>query len=210
MTTRRTFLRRTFLRHSLAGTIGLLSAGTLIDLARARPGQLNFSTAAPGTMNHLAGELLKSMAKINIVRVSYRGSPSALTAVLSGEVQMMFATVAPARPHIQSNKVRALAVTSANRSAAFPELPTIAESGVKGYALENSWGVFARKGVAADIVAKLNAEIVRVHNQQDVKDRYATFGLEAMSSTPARFAEVIRTDAAKYSKIIQATGAKVE
>jgi tripartite-type tricarboxylate transporter receptor subunit TctC len=106
--------------------------------------------------------------------------------------------------------VRALAVTSAKRTPLVPDMPTVAESGVPGYALENSWGLFARRAVAQDIIEKLNAEIVRVHALKDVRERYANLGLEAVSSTPAQFAKVIREDDAKYSKIIKATGAKVD
>ena len=178
----------------------------LLALARARPGQLNFSTAAPGTMNHLAGELLKSMAKINIVRVSYRGSPSALTAVLSGEVQMMFATVAPARPHIQSGKVRPLAVTSANRSATFPELPTIAESGLPGFEAISIHGVFVPARTPEAMVTRLQLEITRALQRPDTRDRIAGIGGEAVGSTPEQFAGVIREEVARMGKVIKEAG----
>ncbi|HUF80184.1 MAG TPA: tripartite tricarboxylate transporter substrate-binding protein, partial [Burkholderiales bacterium] len=125
-------------------------------------------------------------------------------------IQMVFSDMPIALPHAMAGKVRALAVTSAKRTPLVPDIPTVAESGVPGYAIENSWGVFARKGVPQPIVTQLNVEVVRVHNLQEVKDLYAKFGLEAISSTPAGFAKIIQADEAKLSKIIKATGAKVE
>ena len=186
------------------------SVQDLIRVAKAEPGRLNFGSGGAGTLAYPAGELFKSLAGVNLVHVPYKGTILALTDLLGGRLQVLFSDMPIALPHAKSGKVRALAVTSAKRTPLVPDMPTVAEAGVPGYALENSWGVFARKGVPADIVAKLHAEISRVHNLQEVKDRYATLGLEALSSSPARFAEVIRADAGKYSKVIQATGAKVE
>lgn len=186
------------------------SVQDLIRVAKAEPGRLNFGSGGAGTLAYPAGELFKSLAGVNLVHVPYKGTILALTDLLGGRLQVLFSDMPIALPHAKTGKVRALAVTSAKRTPLVPDMPTVAEAGVPGYALENSWGVFARKGVPVDIVAKLHAEISRVHNLQEVKDRYATFGLEALSSSPARFAEVIRADAAKYSKVIQATGAKVE
>jgi tripartite-type tricarboxylate transporter receptor subunit TctC len=186
------------------------SVQELIQLAKAEPGKLNFGSGGAGTLAYPAGELFKSLAGVNLVHVPYKGTILALTDLLGGRVQVVFSDMPIALPHARSGKARALAVTSAKRTPLVPDMPSMAEAGVPGYAVENSWGVFARKGVPRDIVAKLNAEIVRVHNLQDVRDRYATHGLEAVSSTPARFAEFIQADATKYSKIIKATGAKVE
>jgi len=186
------------------------SVQDLIQLAKAKPGELNFGSGGAGTLAYPAGELFKTLAGVNLVHVPYKGTILALTDLLGGRVQVVFSDMPIALPHARTGKARALAVTSAKRTPLVPDMPTVAESGVPGYALENSWGVFARIGVPRQIVGKLNAEIVRVHNLQEVKDRYATFGLESVSSTPERFAEVIRADAAKFSKIITATGAKVE
>ncbi len=186
------------------------SVQDLIQLAKAEPGKLNFGSGGAGTLAYPAGELFKMLAGVNLVHVPYKGTILALTDLLGGRVQVVFSDMPIALPHAKSGKVRALAVTSAKRTPLVPEMPTMAEAGVPGYALENSWGVFARKGVPREIVAKLQAEIVRVHNLQEVKDRYATFGLEAVSSTPGKFAEVIQADEAKFAKIIKATGAKVE
>ena len=186
------------------------SVQDLIRMAKAEPGRLNFGSGGAGTLAYPAGELFKSLAGLDIVHVPYKGTVLALNDVLGGRLQIVFSDMPVALPHARSGKVRALAVTSAKRTPLVPDMPTVAESGVPGYELENSWGVFARRGVAKDIVVKLNTEIVRVHALQDVKDRYAALGLESASSTAAGFEKVIRADAAKYSKIIRETGAKVD
>jgi tripartite-type tricarboxylate transporter receptor subunit TctC len=186
------------------------SVQDLIRVAKERPGKLNFGSGGAGSLAYPAGELFKSLAGVNLVHVPYKGTILALNDVLGGRLEVVFSDMPIALPHAKTGRVRALAVTSAKRTPLVPDMPTVAESGVPGYAVENSWGVFARKGVPKDIVARLNAEIVRVHNLQEVKDRYAAFGLESVSGTPAGFADFIRADAAKYSKIIRETGAKVE
>lgn len=182
----------------------------LVKLAKAKPGELNFGSGGAGTLAYPSGELFKSMAGVNMVHVPYKGTILALNDLLGGRLHIVFSDMPIALPHTKTGRVRALAVTSAKRTSLVPDMPTVAESGVPGYAIENSWGVFAPKKVHKDIVAKLNAEIVRVHNLPDVRERYASYGLEAVSSTPDRFAEIIRSDDAKLSKIIKATGAKVD
>ena len=182
------------------------SVKDLIALARARPGELNFSSAAPGTMNHLAAELFKSMTKINIVRVAYRGSASALTAVMSGEVQMMFGAAAPVRPHIQSGRVRALAVTTATRSPAYPDLPTVAEAGVPGFEAVSAHGIFVPAKTPDSIVERLHQEIVRVLQRPESKKRLAGIGAEPVGSTPAQFAAAIKDEVTRMDKVIHEAG----
>jgi len=182
------------------------SVKDLVALARGRPGELNFSTAAPGTMNHLAGELLKSLAKVNIVRVSYRGSPSALTAVVSGEVQMTFGAAAPVRVHIQGKRVKPLAVTTAARSPSYPELPTMAEAGVPGFEAVSVHGVFLPVKTSEPMVARLNEEIVRVLQRPESKERLASVGLEPAGSTPAQLATTIKEEVARMGKVIREAG----
>jgi tripartite-type tricarboxylate transporter receptor subunit TctC len=182
------------------------SVKDLIALARARPGQLNFSTAAPGTVNHLAAELLKSLAKINIVRVSYRGSASALTAVMGGEVQMTFGAAAPVRLHIQSGRVKALAVTTATRSPSYPDLPTIAEAGVPGFEAVSAHGVFAPAKTPEAIITRLNQEIVRVLQSPESKERFASIGVEPVGSTPGQLATSINEEVARMGKVIREAG----
>jgi tripartite-type tricarboxylate transporter receptor subunit TctC len=178
----------------------------LIALARSRPGELNFSSAAPGTMNHLASELFKSLAKIDIVRVSYRGSASALTAVMSGEVQMMFAAAAPARPHVQSGRVRALAVSTATRSPSYPDLPTVAEAGLPGFEAVSVHGIFVPVKTPESLVARLNQEIVRVLQRPESRERLASIGAEPAGSTPAQLAAAIKDEVTRMGKIIREAG----
>jgi tripartite-type tricarboxylate transporter receptor subunit TctC len=147
---------------------------------------------------------------VNLLHIPYKGTILALNDLLAGQLQVVFSDMPIALPHAKSGRVRALAVTSAKRTPLLPEMPTVAESGVPGYAIDNSWGVFARRSVAPGIVAKLNAEIVRIHELHEVRERYASLGLEAVSSTPQKFSQVIEADAGKLSKIIKATGAKVD
>jgi tripartite-type tricarboxylate transporter receptor subunit TctC len=182
------------------------SVKDLIALARARPGELNFSSAAPGTMNHLAAELFKSMAKVNIVRVSYRGSASALTAVMSGEVQMMFAAAAPVRPHIQAARVKALAVTTATRSSSYPDLPTVAEAALPGFEAVSAHGVFVPAKTPESITARLHQEIVRVLQRPESKERLAGIGAEPVGSMPAQFAAAIKDEVARMGKVIREAG----
>ena len=182
------------------------SVKDLIALARARPGELNFSTAAPGTINHLSGELLKSIMKLDMVRISYRGSPSALNAVLSGEAHMMFSAAAPARPHIASGRVRPLAVTTATRSPTYPELPTLAEAGVPGFEAVSIHGVFVPARTPDAIVRRLHQEIVRVLRAPESQARFAAIGAEPLGSTPEEFAIVIKEEVERMGKVIREAG----
>lgn len=182
----------------------------LAELAKAKPGTLNFGSGGAGTLAYSAGELFKMLTGVNMVHIPYKGTIIAVQDLLGGRVQVVFSDMPIALPHANSGKLRALAVTSAKRTPLVPGMPTVAESGVPGYAVDNSWGVFAPARTPKTLVAKLNAEMVRVHALPDVKDRYAGLGLEAISSTPAAYANFIQADAAKFAKIIQSTGAKVD
>lgn len=182
------------------------SVKELIALARARPGQMYFSTAAPGTINHLAGELFNSMAKIKIVRISYRGSPSALNALVSGEVQLMFATAAPARPHIQAGRVRPLGVTTATRMPAYPELPTITEAGLPGFEAVSFHGIFAPARTPDAVLSRLHQEIVRILQRPETRDRFASIGAEPVGSTREELASEIRAEVARMGKVIREAG----
>jgi len=186
------------------------SVQELIQLARARPGALNFGSGGAGTLAYSAGEMFKMLTGVNMVHIPYKGTILALNDLIGGQVQVVFSDMPIALPHATSGKLRALAVTSAKRTPLMPAMPTVAEAGVPGYALDNSWGVFAPRRVTKDIVAKLNAEVVRIHGLREVKERYAGLGLEAVTSTPEKFAEFIKSDAAKFEKIIKFTGAKVD
>ena len=211
---------RDFVPLSLIGTapqllavypgVAAKSVTELIQLAKARPGALNFGSGGAGTLAYVGGEMFKSAAGINIVHISYKGTVLALNDLLGGQVQLMFSDIPIALPHAKSSKLRALAVTGAQRTPLVPDMPTVAESGLPGYALDNWWGILAPRGVPPDIVAKLNAEIVRVHGLPDVRERYAGLGVEAVSSTPPRFTEYIKSEAARFGKLLKDAGAKVD
>ncbi|MDB5812627.1 MAG: hypothetical protein JWN94_4749 [Betaproteobacteria bacterium] len=186
------------------------SVAELIQLAKTKPGALNFGSGGAGTLAYLGGEMFKSGAGINIVHISYKGTVLALNDLLGGQVQIMFSDMPIALPHAKSGKLRALAVTSAARTPLVVDLPTVAEAGLPGYALVNWWGILAPRGVPSDVVAKLNTEIVRIHNLADVRERYAALGVEAASSTPQRFADYIKSEAARFGKLIKDAGARVD
>ena len=186
------------------------SVAELIQVARDKPAALNFGSGGAGTLAYLGGEMFKSAAGISIVHISYKGTVLALNDLLGGQVQIMFSDMPIALPHARSGKLRALAVTGAQRTPLVPGMPTVAESGLPGYALDNWWGILAPRGVSPDIVARLNAEIVRIHGLPAVKERYAGLGVEAVSSTPQRFTEYIKSEAARFGKLLRDTGAKVE
>ena len=186
------------------------SVSELIQLAKSKPGALNFGSGGAGTLAYLGGEMFKSMAGVNIVHISYKGTVLALNDLLGGQVQLMFSDMPIALPHAKSGKLRALGVTGAHRTPLLPDMPTVAESGMAGYALDNWWGILAPQGVPRDIVTRLNAEIVRIHALPEVRERYAGLGVEAISSTPQRFADYIRSEAARYGKLLKDAGAKVD
>jgi tripartite-type tricarboxylate transporter receptor subunit TctC len=184
------------------------SVQDLIAVAKARAGEINFGSGGAGTLAYPAGELFNTLAGVKMVHVPYKGTVLALNDLLAGRLQVVFSDMPIALPHAKAGKLRALAVTGPRRTPLVPDLPAVAET-VPGYAIENSWGVFARRGVPGAILARLNAEIVRVHGLADVKERYAGFGIEAVSSTPEQFAAAVKADAEKYARIIRATGAQV-
>jgi tripartite-type tricarboxylate transporter receptor subunit TctC len=186
------------------------SVQEFVALARAKPGSLNYSSAGNGTSNHLAGELLKSMAGIDIVHIPYKGSAPALNDLLAGQVSLMFDLVLTAAPHIKSGAVRGLAVTSAKRSSALPDLPTVAESGVPGYEVSAWFGIFAPAGVSQPVVQRLNAEFIKALEQPDLRQRLASQGAEPLSSTPSEFSAYLRSEIDKWAKVVKASGMKVD
>jgi len=182
----------------------------LIALARARPGEINFASSGHGTPAHLAGELFNSMAGVKMVHVPYKGAAPALTDLLGGQVQLMFSTMPPALPHVKDGKLRALAVTSAKRSPATPELPTVDEIALPGFEANTWHGVVAPAGTPAAIVARLNREIVAILHLPEVVERLSAQGAEAVGSTPEEFAAYIRSETVKWAKVVRESGAKAE
>jgi tripartite-type tricarboxylate transporter receptor subunit TctC len=183
----------------------------LIELARANPGAMNFGSGSTGSTGHLAGELFNTMAGVKMVHIPYKGAAPAMADLLAGQVQLMFDNLANALPNVKAGKLRALAVTTLARSPAVPDLPTIAESGLPGFDLTTWFGVMVPAGTPAEVVAKLNAEIVRALNGRDMRERLEKMGAEPPNNnTPEHFAAFIRTEAAKYAKVVKESGAKVE
>lgn len=181
------------------------SVKELIALAKAKPGGLNYVMTAQGGSAHLASELFKSMAGVNIVPVPYKNTGTAIIDLISGRVQMFFSASGPVMPHVKSGKLKALAVTSAKTSALFPDMPTVAAS-VPGYDVEAVYCIFAPAKTPAAIINRLNQEIVRVLGQADVKEKLLTAGIEPRGSSPAELGALRKSDMAKMSKLIQEAG----
>ena len=178
----------------------------LIALAKAKPGALNYGSGTSGSSSHLAAELFKYMARVNIVRVPYKGQGPAVLAVLGGEVQMSFATSSSVAAHIKSGKLRALAIGTATPSALAPGLPTVAESGLPGYESASNAGMFAPAKTPARVIALLNREIVQALHRQEVRDLLSNDGTEVVGGSPGEFAASIRGEMASLGKVIKAAG----
>jgi len=182
----------------------------LIELARSKPGALTFASNGTGTSAHMAGELFKRAAGIDIVHVPYKGAGIAINDVLGGHVQLLFGAVATSLPHVQAGRLRALAVTSLQRSAAAPDVPTMAESGLPGFEVVQWFGVFGPAGMPRDIVAKLNAETARSLETPDVKERFTRQGFEIQHGSPEAFARYTRMEIEKWSRLIKEAGIRGE
>ncbi|HVL08850.1 MAG TPA: tripartite tricarboxylate transporter substrate binding protein [Burkholderiaceae bacterium] len=182
----------------------------LIAYAKANPGKLNFGSSGNGSSIHLSGELFKNMTGIDMQHVPYKGSAPAVTDLLGGQISMMFDNMPSAIQHVKSGKLRPLAVTTAKRSPALPNVPTIAESGVKGYEATSWFGLLAPAGTPPAIINRLNADLVKILAMPDVKKQMAEQGAEAYSETPAAFAGFIKTETAKWAKVVKASGAVVD
>jgi tripartite-type tricarboxylate transporter receptor subunit TctC len=189
-------------------TLPVKSMKDLIAYVKARPGQLNFGSSGTGGSQHLAGELLKSMAGLDMTHIPYKGSPPALIDLLAGRIPIMSSTMPPVLPYLRTGKVRALAVTSAKRSPAVPDVPTVAESAVPGYEAIAWQGLVAPAGTPKPVIARIQTEFARVLKQPDIAARLAEQGYETVASTPEWFTDYIRTEIAKWSKVIKAAGIK--
>ncbi|HTO51143.1 MAG TPA: tripartite tricarboxylate transporter substrate binding protein [Burkholderiales bacterium] len=182
----------------------------LIAYAKKNPGKLAFGSAGTGGGTHLAGELFKAQAGVDLLHVPYKGSAPAMTDLLGGQVQLMFSDAPTALPHMKSGRVRALGVASPKRSPLAPDLPTISESGVKGYEAYSWAGVVAPAGTPAPIVAKLNADISKALSQPDVKQRLFEEGAEAMPTTPEQFGKMLKAEIAKWTKVVKDANIKAD
>jgi tripartite-type tricarboxylate transporter receptor subunit TctC len=186
------------------------SVNELIALARARPGRLSFGSAGIGSPNHLSLELFQAMAGVSMVHVPYKGSGQLVGDLLAGQVQLASMGLPVAVPHVQSGKLRAIAVTGAARSPLLPEVPTVSEAGLPGFEVTSWYGVFGPAGLPADIVAKLNSEIGSAVTAPEVKERLAALGAEPSVKASDQFGRYVRQEIAKWAKVVKDSGAKAE
>lgn len=186
------------------------SVSDIVAQAKAKPDSISFASAGGGSVQHLAGELLKTLTSTQMVHIPYKGAAPALADLLGGQVSMFFSGMPPAMTHVKSGKLRALAVTTPKRSPAAPDVPTMAEAGIAGFDISNWFGVFAPAGTPEDILNKLNAEIVKALALPDVKERLAGQGAETVGNTRAEFATFIDREITKYAKLARESGAKAE
>lgn len=186
------------------------SVKELIALARARPGQINFASSGAGGPMHLSGELLKSMARIDIVHVPYKGGAPALNDVMGGQVEMTFIGAPASMPHIRSGRLRILAVSTTKRLAALPDVPTVAESGYPGFEVGALYAVLAPAGTPAAIVGRLSHELAKIVAVRELRERLGGLGLETVGSTPEFLTEFMTADVAKWSKLVQSIGLKTD
>ena len=178
----------------------------LIAIAKARPGQLNFASSGVASSNHMAGELFKHMASVNVNHIPYKGNAPALTDLIGGHVELMFSGVPAVVPHIRNGRIRAIAIGSPKRFAAIPEVPTFDESGLKGYEASTWFGLMAPIKTPRDIITKLNVETGKILASKDIRDRYQAEGLEPQGGSPEDFAKFIRSEIDLYTKVVKAAG----
>jgi tripartite-type tricarboxylate transporter receptor subunit TctC len=175
-------------------------------LVKKNKGKINYGSSGPGSISHLAGELYKQMTATDMLHIPFKGSALITTALLSGEIDVVFSDMAVVLPHVQSGKLRALAVTGPKPTPLVPDLPTVAASGVPGFVLTSWWGVLGPAGMPQPIVTRLNTELVRILKTEDVKKRFAVLGVDAANSTPEEFASLIRSEITKYAKLLKDVG----
>jgi len=186
------------------------SVKELIALAKAQPGKLNFGSGGKGIQSHISGEMFKSAAGVDIVHIPYKGTVQAVSDLVAGQVQLVFADMVPAMPHIKAGRLRPLAVTTEERSPVLPDVPTMIESGVPGYRAGVWWAVMAPKGTPAAIVSRLNSELGRIVKLPDVQEKYASLGVSTEHSTPQYVTEKIKTDTQQFAKVLKAAGVEPE
>ena len=182
----------------------------LIAFAKARPGQLNFASAGNGSTHQLCGELFKSMTKLNVVHVPYKGGPPATAATMSGEVSMLFNTVGSVHTFAANGKLRALGVTTAKRSGKLPDVPTLSESGLPGFDIMSWFGLLAPAGTPQPIITRLNAETIKALNTPEIKKAVAATGLELIPGSPEQFAEHIKSQIAKFTSIAKTANIRLD
>ena len=193
-----------------ADQLGVRSARDLIDYARRHPARLNYASGGNGSAGHLAGELLKSQARISAVHIPYAGAAPAQLGLLAGQTDFMFDNLASAIAQIKAGKLRALAVTTAQRASAMPDVPTMADAGLTGFDVSTWFGVFAPAGTPKDIVTRLNAAFTAALRSPEMRERLSRMAAEPAPGTPEQFADLVRDELAKYQKVVKSSGARVD
>ena len=181
-----------------------------VKLARSRPGEVNWGTAGPGTLGHLGGEMLKRLAKIDKLHVPYKGGILEIQDLLAGNVHLVFADPQPIIPHIRAGKVRPLAITSAKRSAAVPDIPTFAEAGVPGFVAENWWGIYVPAATPKAQVDRLHGDFVKAMANADLRERFAGMSVEPMATTPDQLRDFMNAEIERWGKLIREAGIRVD
>ena len=193
-----------------AEQLGIRSARDLIDYARKNPARLNYASGGNGSAGHMAGELLKSQAKISALHIPYAGAAPAQLGLLAGQTDFMFDNLASATAQIKAGKLRALAVTTAQRASAMPEVPTMAQAGLAGFDVSTWFGVFAPAGTPKEIVSRLNAAFTSALRSPEMRERLGRMGAEPAPGTPEQFSELLRSELAKYQAVVKFSGARVD
>ncbi|MSP97986.1 MAG: tripartite tricarboxylate transporter substrate binding protein [Betaproteobacteria bacterium] len=191
-------------------SVPVSTVADLIAMAKAQPGKLSYASGGIGTASHLAGELFKSMTGTDIVHIPYKGNAPAIADLIGGQTQLTFATMPTVVPHVRAGKLRGVAVIGSSRSAAAPQLPTIAEAGVPGFSVNNWIGLFAPAGTPIDIVRKVNAEVMRIMRLPEVAKRMDVEGERFTPNTPEEFGAFVRAEVAKWGKVVKDAGLKAE
>ena len=186
------------------------SVGELVTYARAHPGQVNFGSAGNGSLNQLLGEMVNMNQGIKLVHVPYKGAAGALTDTIAGQIQMTFSSLPSVAGHIRSDKLRALAVTGAKRSAAFPNVPTLGESGLAGFELSPWFGLLAPAGTPEAVVRKINMDVAEVLHDKDLLEKFAAAGADPYATAPDQFARILLDDIQKWSQVVKTSGAKID
>jgi tripartite-type tricarboxylate transporter receptor subunit TctC len=182
----------------------------LAALAKAKPGKLTYASSGPGSLQHIAAEVFKAAAGVDIVHVPFKGSGQAVIDLISGQVDMNFDSIPAVIQHVKAGKLRAIAVTAAKRASAFPDLPSIAESGYPDYDLTTWWGLFAPAGTPPEIVAKVHRDTLAVLQSVDVKERFATLSVDPGGGTSREFADYVRQEIVKYDTLVKRLNIKAE
>jgi tripartite-type tricarboxylate transporter receptor subunit TctC len=185
------------------------SVQDLVNLARAKPGTLNYGSTGNGTTGHLSGELLNDQAKIDLVHIPYRGA-TAVTDLLGGQIQLMFATIPSVIQHVRAGSLRAIAVTSSRRSPALPEIPTVAESGYPGFEASSWYGFVAPAGTPDPIIRKLHGLIAGIVNIPEINEQLSSQGADPVGNTPEEFAQYMRRETDKWAKVVKASGIRID